>query len=111
MERAQRDPPTEEEKKAFGLEEAQVKRCEAMLEKIDAAFEQCDAPAKAGSDYCWECQQLGNTKAIVRKATVLQTNPRSIAPHASNCVNLQNPHVDGAGESGKISRSKSMSRR
>jgi hypothetical protein len=33
-----------------------------MLEKIDGTSEQCDAPAEAGSDYCWECQKLGNTK-------------------------------------------------
>lgn len=39
-----------------------MKRCEAMLEKIDGAFEQCNNAAEHGSDYCWECQQLGSTK-------------------------------------------------
>jgi hypothetical protein len=39
-----------------------MKRCEGMLEKIDGTFEQCDNVAEGGSDYCWECQQLGNTK-------------------------------------------------
>jgi len=34
-----------------------MKRCEGMLEKIDGTFEQCDAPAETGSDYCWECQR------------------------------------------------------
>ena len=39
-----------------------MKRCEGRLERIDGGYEQCDAPAEAGSDYCWECQKLGNTK-------------------------------------------------
>jgi hypothetical protein len=36
-----------------------------MLEKIDGIFEQCDAPAEVGSDYCWECQKF--RKAISPK--------------------------------------------
>jgi hypothetical protein len=39
-----------------------VKCCEGALKKIDGTFEQCDNVAEGGSDYCWECQQLGNTK-------------------------------------------------
>lgn len=39
-----------------------VKRCEAMLEKIDGTWEQCDNVAEGGSDFCWECQQIGNKK-------------------------------------------------
>jgi hypothetical protein len=55
------DPEKPEERGA-------MKRCEAMLEKLDGTFEQCDAPAGAGSDSYWECQKLG--KAISpKKAT------------------------------------------
>lgn len=39
-----------------------MKRCEGALKKTDGTFEQCDTPAEAGSDYCWECKKLGNTK-------------------------------------------------
>ena len=39
-----------------------MKRCEGALERLDGTFEQCDNVAEHGSDYCWECQQLGNTK-------------------------------------------------
>jgi hypothetical protein len=40
-----------------------MKRCEgALLRMKDGRYEQCDAPAEAGSDYCWECKELGNTK-------------------------------------------------
>jgi len=39
-----------------------MKRCEGALEKLDGTFEQCDNAAEGGSDFCWECQQLGNTK-------------------------------------------------
>lgn len=39
-----------------------MKRCEGALKKTDGTFEQCDASAEAGSDYCWECQKLENTK-------------------------------------------------
>jgi hypothetical protein len=40
------------------------KRCEGMLERIDSTYEQCDNLAQHGSDFCWECQQLGNKKAV-----------------------------------------------
>jgi hypothetical protein len=38
-----------------------MKRCEGALEKI-GTFEQCDNVAEGGSDFCWECEQIGNTK-------------------------------------------------
>ena len=50
-----------------------MKRCEAMLEKIDGTFEQCDTPAEAGSDYCWECMQIGN-KTFRRETADSKTN-------------------------------------
>ena len=31
-------------------------------EKLDGTFEQCDNVAEGGSDFCWECQQIGNKK-------------------------------------------------
>ena len=40
------------------------KRCEGMLERTDGAHEQCDNLAQHGSDFCWECQQLGNKRAV-----------------------------------------------
>lgn len=39
-----------------------MKRCEGALKRIDGQYERCDNLAEGGSDYCWECQQLGNTK-------------------------------------------------
>jgi hypothetical protein len=41
-----------------------VKRCEGALEKMDGTFEQCNALAMYGSDFCFECQTLGNKKMI-----------------------------------------------
>jgi hypothetical protein len=43
------------------------KRCE-MLKRIDGTHEQCDNLAQHGSDFCWECRQLGNKKAVQLKA-------------------------------------------
>jgi len=42
-----------------------VKRCEGALERIDGTFEQCDNVATHGSDFSFECQQLGNAKEAV----------------------------------------------
>ena len=39
-----------------------MKRCEGALEKINGGYEQCDNVAQYGSDFCWECQQIGNKK-------------------------------------------------
>lgn len=39
-----------------------MKRCEGALKKISGGYEQCDNVAEHGSDFCWECQQSGNTK-------------------------------------------------
>ena len=39
-----------------------VKRIEGALEKLDGTFEQCDNVATHGSDFCFECQQIGNKK-------------------------------------------------
>jgi len=44
-----------------------MKRCEAMLLRIDGEYEQCDNLAQAPFDYCWECQQLGNTRDSDKK--------------------------------------------
>jgi hypothetical protein len=44
-----------------------MKRCQGALEKLDGTFEQCDNIAEGGSDFCFECQQLGNKK--FRRAT------------------------------------------
>jgi hypothetical protein len=41
---------------------SRVKRCEGALEKLNGTFEQCDNVAEGGSDFCWECQQIGNKK-------------------------------------------------
>lgn len=51
-----------------------MKRCEGAFLRIDGTFEQCDNVAKHGSDYCWECRKLGNTKeggmSIKKKSAV-----------------------------------------
>jgi hypothetical protein len=39
-----------------------MKRCEGALEKIDGKYEQCDSIAEGGSDFCWECNHIGNKK-------------------------------------------------
>jgi hypothetical protein len=40
------------------------KRCEGMLEIIEGTYERCDNLAQRGSDFCWECRQFGNKKAV-----------------------------------------------
>jgi len=37
-------------------------RCEGALGKISGGYERCDNVAEHGSDFCWECKQIGNKK-------------------------------------------------
>jgi hypothetical protein len=39
-----------------------VKCCEGALKKLDGGYEHCDNVAEHGSEFCWECRELGNTK-------------------------------------------------
>ena len=39
-----------------------MKRCEGALQRIDGRYEQCDAVAEGGSDFRWECREIGNKK-------------------------------------------------
>lgn len=45
-----------------------MKRCEGALERFDGTYEHCDNVAEGGSDFCWECRELGNKR--FRRATV-----------------------------------------
>jgi hypothetical protein len=41
-----------------------TKRCEAMLEKIDGEYEQCDGVAVHGMDHCQMCIDMADPQFV-----------------------------------------------
>ena len=61
-----------------------MKRCQRALEKLDGTFEQSGNIAEGGSDFCWECQELGNRKFRPGGSTMNENCDVNIGPFATS---------------------------